>query len=434
MSQLDENIARVINKVKRNPELAKNTLIFLTSDNGGSAKPGNYSNTPIDGKVVTGSKGSIFEGGIRVPLYALWVGGDLKKGFKNNSVLRSSDLLSTFAKLAGTNVTTRDGESFADILTKNKGQNIKNRDKAMFWHQRGKITYCGKAGYQDVIDRKAWRNEHNYRQGIRIGNWKYVVETMGQNKSEYLFDFARSEIETDNKNLSGQLPAKAKEMRDELNKLAISKSQIYQQIENVKGNATLTDNLLHLKSSGIANIKAHDLYEHHDGSFTFAAKVKPRIVGGKTRIMAYRSGSWRLVLQPNGKVQLKIRDEKSNQLVTLESKSKLIAGQEYNIAFTISGHTGNPESKKKKDCAEEYAFINNVARLYISPASKADIPLPQADNGADIYNVAYSGYSNPIYLGNSKEMNQPFIGKITVKSSHSLALSREQLGVVFSNP
>lgn len=434
MSQLDENIARVINKVKENPELSKNTLIFLTSDNGGSAKPGNYSNTPIDGKIVTGSKGSIFEGGIRVPLYALWVGGDLKEGFKNNSVLRSSDLLSTFAKLAGTDVTTRDGESFADILTKNKGQNIKNRDKAMFWHQRGKITYCGKAGYQDVIDRKAWRNEDNYRQGIRIGNWKYVVETVGQNKSEYLFDFARSEVETDNKNLSGQLPAKAKEMRDELNKLAISKSQIYQQIENVKGNATLTDNLLHLKSSGIANIKAHDLYEHHDGSFTFAAKVKPRIVGGKTRIMAYRSGSWRLVLQPNGKVQLKIRDEKSNQLVTLESKSKLKAGQEYNIAFTISGHTGNPESKKKKDCAEEYAFINNVARLYISPASKADIPLPQADNGADIYNVAYSGYSNPIYLGNSKEMNQPFIGKITVKSSHSLALSREQLGVVFSNP
>lgn len=434
MSQLDENIARVINKVKNNPKLSKNTIIFLTSDNGGSAKPGNYSNTPIDGKVVTGAKGSIFEGGIRVPLYALWVGGNLKKGFKNKSVLRSSDLLSTFAKLAGTNINTRDGESFASTLLNNQGQNIKSRQKKIFWHQRGKITYCGNSGYQDLIDRKAWREEDNYRQGIRIGNWKFVVETTGQTKDEYLFDFSKSEVETSKKNLKNSQTTKLREMRTELNKLAISKSQIYQKIENVKGNTTLENNLLHFKSSGLANIKAHDLYEHHDGSFTFAAKVKPRIIGSKERIIAYRKGSWRLVLLPTGKISLKIRDERSNQIVNLLSTTRLKAGNEYNIAFTISGHTGNPKPKKKKGCAEEYSFINNVARLYITPSNGQVIPLPEADNGADIYNVAYSGYSNPIYLGNSIERNQPFIGKITVKSSHSLALSRDQLKIVFDSP
>lgn len=95
--------------------IADNTVIFFTSDNGGT---GSYDNLPLKGK-----KGMFTEGGIRVPLIAHWPGvipPDTVTDYKVHSV----DYYPTCLELAGGKWLPSekehpiDGYSFADVLHK----------------------------------------------------------------------------------------------------------------------------------------------------------------------------------------------------------------------------------------------------------------------------------------------------------------------------
>jgi arylsulfatase A-like enzyme len=95
--------------------IANNTVIFFTSDNGGT---GSYDNLPLKGK-----KGMFTEGGIRVPLIAHWPGvipPDTVTDYKVHSV----DYYPACLELAGGKWQPSDkehpldGYSFADVLRK----------------------------------------------------------------------------------------------------------------------------------------------------------------------------------------------------------------------------------------------------------------------------------------------------------------------------
>jgi arylsulfatase A len=89
--------------------LLANTLFLLTSDNGASA--GYYA--PIRDK-----KGSIYEGGHRVPFVAHWP-GKIPAGSTNNALIGLNDLYQTFAELSELSVPqphARDSHSFLPSL------------------------------------------------------------------------------------------------------------------------------------------------------------------------------------------------------------------------------------------------------------------------------------------------------------------------------
>jgi len=84
--------------------VADNTLIVFQSDNGGPSGPNNVELDANGG--LKGSKGSIWEGGIRVPLVMRWPAkitraSKLKAGTDTDMVVDVSDLLPTFCDLAG---------------------------------------------------------------------------------------------------------------------------------------------------------------------------------------------------------------------------------------------------------------------------------------------------------------------------------------------
>lgn len=101
--------------------IADKTLVIFQSDNGG---PGGKNNIELDANGgLSGVKGSVQEGGIRVPLVMRWPErihseSKLKAGTSTNMVVDVTDLLPTFCELAGVDAPVGiDGVSIAPTLT-----------------------------------------------------------------------------------------------------------------------------------------------------------------------------------------------------------------------------------------------------------------------------------------------------------------------------
>lgn len=98
--------------------LRGNTLIVFATDNGTVGQPGT-----IGGRQINGVKGSMLEGGARVPLIANWKGVAPAGGVLKDLV-DFSDVLPTFAEVAGAKLppgVTLDGRSFAPQIRGQKG-------------------------------------------------------------------------------------------------------------------------------------------------------------------------------------------------------------------------------------------------------------------------------------------------------------------------
>ena len=118
--------------------VADNTLVIFMSDNGG---PGGANHSEFDANGgLTGTKGSINEGGIRVPTIMRWPAmitetSELKRGTSTDMAMDVTDLLPTFCELAGTEIPLGlDGVSLAPLLT-GKGE---LRPREFLIHEAGK--------------------------------------------------------------------------------------------------------------------------------------------------------------------------------------------------------------------------------------------------------------------------------------------------------
>jgi arylsulfatase A-like enzyme len=121
----------------KSDSVADNTLVVFQSDNGG---PGGSNREQLDANGgLQGSKGSIYEGGIRVPTIMRWSEkitqkSKLKKGSSSDWAMDCSDLLPTFCELAGVPIPLGvSGVSLAPTLT---GKGIQ-RPRDFLIHEAG---------------------------------------------------------------------------------------------------------------------------------------------------------------------------------------------------------------------------------------------------------------------------------------------------------
>ncbi|MGY6647991.1 sulfatase-like hydrolase/transferase [Wenyingzhuangia sp. IMCC45574] len=137
---LDQNIGK-INKAIKDPngdgdfsdDITNNTILIVYSDNGGM-----FSNRPL-----TGKKGNLTEGGIRVPLIFRYPGVIPENSITNQAV-HCIDFLPTLAEFTGADISGLkkengekpkfDGVSFANVLTGKK--EALDREN-LFWHLPG---------------------------------------------------------------------------------------------------------------------------------------------------------------------------------------------------------------------------------------------------------------------------------------------------------
>ncbi len=102
-------------------KLRENTLIVFMGDNGTASQYAGRST--VGGKALSGKKGTMLECGSLVPTIANWP-GVIEAGKVNDLLIDSSDILPTFADLAGAKLPTKniiDGRSFLPQLLGKKG-------------------------------------------------------------------------------------------------------------------------------------------------------------------------------------------------------------------------------------------------------------------------------------------------------------------------
>jgi arylsulfatase A-like enzyme len=115
IAELDWSVGRVLDAIGR-MKLDDNTLVVFTSDNGPWMSYGNHAGSRGDFRE---SKGTTFEGGVRVPFVARWP-RRIPRGVTGKLPAMTIDLLPTFARLAGAPVSADriiDGRDIWPLLT-----------------------------------------------------------------------------------------------------------------------------------------------------------------------------------------------------------------------------------------------------------------------------------------------------------------------------
>jgi arylsulfatase A len=98
IEEIDWSVGEVLNKL-RELKLAEHTLVIFTSDNGPWLIRGPHGGSALP---LRAGKGTIYEGGMRVPC-VMWWPGRIPAGKVCSEVAATIDLLPTLARLAGAN-------------------------------------------------------------------------------------------------------------------------------------------------------------------------------------------------------------------------------------------------------------------------------------------------------------------------------------------
>ena len=148
IEELDRGVGRIMATL-RECNLKERTLVWFISDNGGYLDyGGRYRDEISNNGPLCGQKGSLYEGGHRVPAIASWP-GRVKAGCDTHEVATTMDLMPTFLELAGLELpqsdvyNALDGISLTDLLL--KGKPLSKR--ILFWR-------CGR---QRAVRKGPWK-------------------------------------------------------------------------------------------------------------------------------------------------------------------------------------------------------------------------------------------------------------------------------------
>jgi uncharacterized sulfatase len=187
LEELDQSVGRIVEAVDR-AGLAENTLIFFLSDNGGIEHE-------QSGRVVTsnlplrGEKGTLYEGGVRIPAIARWPGKIAAGGVAATPAI-THDIYPTFVEIARATLPTtqpQDGLSLAPLLRNPAAMLARD---TLFWH----LPHY---------------HHSTPASSLRRGDWK-LIEFFEDNSLQ-LYDLAKDPAEQ--VNLAAREPARAAELR-----------------------------------------------------------------------------------------------------------------------------------------------------------------------------------------------------------------------------
>ena len=189
LTEYDRQVGLLFEGLKKTG-LDENTLVIFMSDNGAAPTfEGKRSGIYRDGK------GSLHEGGIRMPFIVRWPGHVPPGKVDETTILHAVDLYPSMCRIAG--ITTPGGQAFdgEDMSPALFGKPMK-REKPLYWE------------FGSFVERKKAR--HSPGVAIREGDWKLLIDADGSDAE--LFNLKSDPGEKTN--LAGKYSAEAKRLSE----------------------------------------------------------------------------------------------------------------------------------------------------------------------------------------------------------------------------
>ena len=142
---VDEGVGRVLAALDETGA-RDNTLVAFLSDNGGPEAVNGS-----DNGALRAGKGSVYEGGVRVPFVVSFPG--LPAGGRvYDRPVASIDLTRTAVALAGADAEGMEGEDLSGPLRRDLGENDPLADRPLFWRKEGGGEWAVRLGDEKLVD------------------------------------------------------------------------------------------------------------------------------------------------------------------------------------------------------------------------------------------------------------------------------------------
>ncbi len=162
IEEIDHNVGRILETLK-STGLDEKTLVIFTSDNGPWV---GYGIDAGSAGQLRGSKGTLFDGGIRVPSIMRWP-GQIPEGLVTSEIASNMDIFPTLAKLAGGAPPpdrTIDGRDLWPLMSDSEAE---SPHEALYFYEGG-FRYKAEDGPP--------KNDPKLK-AVRSGPWKLYLET-----------------------------------------------------------------------------------------------------------------------------------------------------------------------------------------------------------------------------------------------------------------
>ena len=274
---IDDNIGRLMAKLDE-LKVADNTIVIFTTDNGGVSK--HYK------AGLKSNKASIYEGGVRVPLFVRWP-GQFPAGGKVNAQCSHVDWFPTLCEIAGADVPNDrpiDGKSLLPLLNAGKGETH---------HQ---YVYHTWDRYHPNSERRWSISDQRWKLACQVGTGKQATQSNWQ-----LYDLQSDIGET--KNLKGKHPEVVQRLRNEFVRwfADVTENMVYQPVPIPVGHAD--EPLIEIQASWATVDGKNTRYE-------FSGYDWDTIEGWKA---LGDTATWDLDVQQDGQYAISVRYGRSNQ-------------------------------------------------------------------------------------------------------------------------
>ncbi|MDF1816515.1 MAG: sulfatase-like hydrolase/transferase [Verrucomicrobiales bacterium] len=133
LSSMDDGIGTILKRIQEN-QLEEYTLVFFISDNGGPTSELTSSNAPL-----RQGKGSVYEGGLRVPFLLQWP-GTLEAGQTYSNPVLSLDISATALALAGADTGGKNPGDGVNLMPFLDGTNDSTPHQEIYWRMGAKAA------------------------------------------------------------------------------------------------------------------------------------------------------------------------------------------------------------------------------------------------------------------------------------------------------
>ncbi|MGJ8762322.1 MAG: arylsulfatase [Polaribacter sp.] len=258
ITNIDDNFKLLEQKLEK-LGLKDNTIVIFTTDNGSAG--GNK----IYDAGLKGGKGSVYEGGHRVPLFMRWPNGKITGGRDIDELVAHYDLLPTFVDLFGFDfnpVKAIDGKSLKPLIYNNKSN----------WENR--VLYVDTQRKQNLIKYKTY--------SVMDNNWRLI-------NGKELYDINADRSQT--KNIIKQHPEVA-------NRLEEGYEKWWQSIKSENPNERYGYIKVGSSKENPSRISAHDMFTgKHNGAWHQDGASKAVQASGRWKIEFVEDGEYAIYLR-----------------------------------------------------------------------------------------------------------------------------------------